>query len=250
MLRYVATSGGLYTYSVSDLGQGAATVAQSASSVALQRLGFTVTDQEGNPQDDGITDTSTPTAVLTFSEPVFGQASDLAVTNSSSQTITPGSVSGWGTDALTLTFSSSLPDDQYTITLGSGVTDDWGHRLSGSDGTAQFQVDTVDPEVVSLIRTSPTTFAVQFNKNVSVSADAMSLYNQTTQTYVTGMTLTYNSQTYTATWTLPGAMGGGVYVITLSAGKVSDAGGHRPRWRHELAEDLGRPQRRRRGQRR
>jgi len=99
-----------------------------------------LTKDTGLDPTDRVTNDRTPVLSLTFTEPVYGQASEVTVTDPKGNSVTPDAISGWGTDTLTMTFSTPLTvDGQYTVSLRNAITDRAGNALNagGSGQTHQ-----------------------------------------------------------------------------------------------------------------
>jgi len=111
---------------------------------------WTVTDDTGVP-GDGITRDQTPVIVFDFAEDIFGQNTDVTVLNPNSFPIVPNAISGWGTDTLTLTFTSPLAvEGEYEVRLnGTGTIEDAaGNPLNdGADEVVHFRLDRTAPTV-------------------------------------------------------------------------------------------------------
>ncbi|MBN1590165.1 MAG: hypothetical protein JW888_11665 [Pirellulales bacterium] len=102
---------------------------------------------------DQITSDTTPELALTFSEPVYGQDSDVVVHDPNNNSVTPDSISGWETNTLAITFSTPLTvDGEYTVTLNgtSTIADAADNALNnGVDQTFTFTIETLPPPAPS-----------------------------------------------------------------------------------------------------
>ena len=108
--------------------------------------------------------------------------------------------------------------------------------IGGTPGAAPVDVA---PQVVSVIRDGGsirrpdlwTTFAVQFSSDVDVNAAALSLVNDSTggtPVNLSGISLSYDTSTSTATWDLSGldaALPAAFYTLTLNSNLISGSGG-------------------------
>ena len=117
--------------------------------------GYSLATDTGAGATDQITSDAAPQLTFTFSEPVTGTDAAVAVTNSSGASVAASSVSGWGTDTLTVSFDTTLPDDAYNVTLDhSLVTDLSSNPLSGNqtngDELEHFTIDTQAPAAPSV----------------------------------------------------------------------------------------------------
>ena len=141
-----------------------------------------------------------------FSEAISGSAGNVAVSGATHGAVTPATF-GWGTHTLTLSFTTPLVDDVYTVTLNGStpgyIADAAGNALhgnqSGGNNVRTFTIDTAAPVVSSV------------TPNLTMVADA----NVGTATF--SVTVVYNEpmdQTMAPTLTFtPGVAG----TLTLSA---------------------------------
>ncbi len=110
-----------------------------------------LTEDTGISAHDQITSDTTPELAFPFNEPVHGQDSDVTVLDPNSNPVTPDSITGWGTDVLTITFDTPLTvEGEYTITLNgsSTIIDAAGNSLNdGEDENVTFTIDTVGPAI-------------------------------------------------------------------------------------------------------
>ena len=113
--------------------------------------GWQLEEDTGAGPSDRLTNDTTPTLTFVFSEPVFGASSDVQVTDSNGDLVVPDSIAGWGTDTVTIAFTTSMSvDGQYTVTLKgtTTITDQAGNPLNnGSDEVLAFVLDTTSPSV-------------------------------------------------------------------------------------------------------
>ena len=101
----------------------------------------------GTDPTDGLTNDTTPELIFTFSEPVYGGAGHIGLRDPAGAVIIPDSISGWGTDTLTVTITTPLIlDGKYTITLDGTdcITDAVGNKLNKGkrDEVVCFTLDT------------------------------------------------------------------------------------------------------------
>ncbi|MCX7427752.1 MAG: Ig-like domain-containing protein [Planctomycetia bacterium] len=106
-------------------------------------------EDTGASVHDRVTNDTTPELVFRFAEAVYGENSDVVVLDPNGDPVTPDSVAGWGSNALTLTFATPLTvDGEYSVTLrgASTITDTAGNPLNdGVDEPVTFTLDTVAP---------------------------------------------------------------------------------------------------------
>ena len=115
---------------------------------------YSLSPDTGSSATDQVTNNTSPTLTFTFSEPVYGANTNVTVTNAALASITPTSITGWGTSTLSMTFTT-LPDSVYTVTLdGSSAARSRilaGNVINGNQGNGNhvvtFQVDTVAPAI-------------------------------------------------------------------------------------------------------
>ena len=97
---------------------------------------YSISPDTGVSNSDQITNNPTPVVTYVFSEPVYGAAANVTVAGAVHGAVTPNTIAGWGTNTLTLTFTTALLDDVYTVTLdgssGFPVTDNAHNHLSGN----------------------------------------------------------------------------------------------------------------------
>ena len=118
---------------------------------------YSLSPDTGSSSTDQITNNTSPTLTFTFSEPVYGTSANVTVTNAALASITPTSITGWGTTMLSVIFTV-LPDSVYTITLdGSSaapIKDLAGNVINGNQGNGNhvvtFQVDTAAPAILGI----------------------------------------------------------------------------------------------------
>jgi hypothetical protein len=182
-----------------------------------------LTDDTGPSAADKVTSDRTPALVFTFSEPVFGQADDIAVMDPYGAGVAPDSVTGWGTDTLAVALTTPLTlDGSYAVTLKGTATlrDHVGNPLNGgADEVVTFILDTTAPVVtVDGLTTTDTT------PELTGGVDDLSA----------AVRVTVNGRDYDATnngdgtWTLADdtispALEGGTYDVTVTA---TDAAGN------------------------
>ena len=160
---------------------------------------------------DQITSNTTPTLTYTFSEPISGSAGDVAVSGATHGAVTPDTIT-WGSNTLTLSFTTPLVDDVYTVTLNGStpgyIADAAGNALHGNQSGGNdagndvrtFTIDTAAPVVSSV------------TPNLTLVADA----NVGTATF--SVTVVYNepmNQTMAPTLTFTPAVAS---TLTLNAG--------------------------------
>jgi len=111
-------------------------------------LGWTLTEDTGASDTDRITKDAAPMLTFSFSEFVIGN-DDISIIGPDSGSIEADSIAGWGTDTLTVAFSTPLVlDGQYTVTLkgASTIRDTSGNPLNGgADEVVHFSLDTAGP---------------------------------------------------------------------------------------------------------
>jgi len=110
--------------------------------------GWSLTPDTGLHADDQVTRATSPTLSLPFSEPVFGSSSDVTVRDPSSNPITPTSITGWGTDTVTVVLENLSVDGAYTVELdGTGAIRDLDlNALNGGvSEELAFTLDTSSP---------------------------------------------------------------------------------------------------------
>ena len=109
---------------------------------------YTLSDDTGTPASVQATMDNTPVLNFLFNKPIYGTNAGVSVTNSSGGSVAPSAVAGWGINTLTVTFSTPLPNDVYTVTLSSSnIADLAGQPLSGNqpngDDIRTFTIDTI-----------------------------------------------------------------------------------------------------------
>jgi hypothetical protein len=107
-------------------------------------------EDTGTSGSDRITSDTTPTLVVTFTEPVFGNDDDVEVYGPQGDPIAPDRISGWGTDTLMIVFETALADGEYRVVLKgtSTIEDEAGNPLGGgADEEVCFTIDTQAPSV-------------------------------------------------------------------------------------------------------
>ena len=118
-------------------------------------VSYALSDDTGVSHSDQITSDTTPVLTFVFSEVTDGTNDAVRVTKPSGGEVVPDSISGWGTNTLTVSFTSPLPEDgQYSLTLSgsSTITDAAGQPLNGGvDEVRHFTLDTTAPVVVDAI---------------------------------------------------------------------------------------------------
>jgi methionine-rich copper-binding protein CopC len=157
----------------------------------------------GTTNADLLTGDTTPKVVFTFSEPVYGDGSSLTVYLHfdpdyplEGSTVTPASVTGWGTNQLTVAFDFTGKDAQdgyYTILLNDGVVDRAGKSIEVA--SARFQLD----------KTAPLVFINKLETDDQTPTLSGYIYDSTAQIKVRIGTQTYyatNNANEDSTWTL------------------------------------------------
>ena len=107
-------------------------------------------EDTGTSGSDRITSDTTPTLVVTFTEPVFGDNGDVEVYGPQGDQIAPDGISGWGKETLTIVFETALADGEYRVVLKgtSTIEDKAGNALGGgADEEVRFTIDTQAPAV-------------------------------------------------------------------------------------------------------
>ncbi|MBN2456378.1 MAG: Ig-like domain-containing protein [Sedimentisphaerales bacterium] len=75
-------------------------------------------------------------------------------------------------------------------------------------------------------RSTIKTISAEFNEDVTITSDALSIIGQTHGSIdLTSTVFDYNSVTFTATWSLPQSLPDDEYTATLDASKIADLGG-------------------------
>ncbi|MBN2293997.1 MAG: hypothetical protein JXM70_16340 [Pirellulales bacterium] len=109
-----------------------------------------VIEDTGKFSCDRITSDIMPEFTAAFSEVVHGQNSDVTVLDPNLTPIVPDSISGWGTHAINIAFTTPLSiDGQYTVIIDgtSSVIDTAGNPINGGvDKTLTFTLDTQAPD--------------------------------------------------------------------------------------------------------
>lgn len=117
-----------------------------------------------NSSSSDLTSDSTPVFILTFSEEVSGDDTDIVLVNSDGDTITADSIEWDGTTA-TVTFSTALEDGDYTLEFNSqNITNTTTSEalVTTTDEILAFTLDTNAPTVtVTNLRTSNTSPTLQ-----------------------------------------------------------------------------------------
>ncbi|HLA84673.1 MAG TPA: Ig-like domain-containing protein, partial [Thermoguttaceae bacterium] len=208
---------------------GASGVAALAGSAYLFAAAGPVIQDTGVSAADQITADATPAVAFAFREAIYGQDSDVTVLDPSASPITPDAITGWGTQILTITFSTPLVSDgQYTVQLSGTITDAADNAIgSGAGYTMTFTLDTTAPP-------SPTTVPRLLASSDSGISQHDKVTNDATPTlqgfgipyfrvYCDGVLASGNYESVTAT--LP-TQPDGVHAYTVTA--VDAAGNESP----------------------
>ena len=70
-----------------------------------------IASEPGPGANDCVTNDTTPQLALPSSEELYGLNSAVAALDANGDPVTPDSIAGWGTDTLTITFSTPLTVD-------------------------------------------------------------------------------------------------------------------------------------------
>jgi len=128
-----------------NVGTDATTDELIVDTVAPTVASYTLAADTGVSDTDQITSDDAPVLTFTFSEPVYGDAGDVEVLDPGAGAVTPDSIVGWGTDTLTVTFTTPLTVlGEYAVTLNGTATiaDDAGNPLNGgADEVVTFTAD-------------------------------------------------------------------------------------------------------------
>ncbi|MFC1783346.1 right-handed parallel beta-helix repeat-containing protein, partial [Planctomycetota bacterium] len=133
-----------------------------------------------------------------------------------------------------------FPAGEHRFTIYDSLRDQAGNRLDGDEDTFEggdyvriFQVDTAPPTVASteinngaIQRSTIYEISVTFDEDVTVTQDALTLYNDTTTASVNlaAALFSYDGGTFTATWDLSGViLEDGNHTATVVATEVTDS---------------------------
>lgn len=115
---------------------------------------WSLDEDTGADPNDALTNDTTPTFTFQFSEAVFGQESDIEILDPSSTPVAPDTISGFGTDRLTVSRTTPLSaGGEYTLTLkGTGTLKDAdGNPFNGgADQMLHFTLDVTAPAVTAV----------------------------------------------------------------------------------------------------
>jgi len=191
--------------------------------IAPTLANWALTDDTGASDTDKITKDATPTLAFAFSEVVTGGDNDISVTRPDSSPVAADSINGWGTDTVTVTFSTALTlDGQYTVTLKgtSTIRDAAGNPLNGgANEVLHFTLDTTRPQITAA-QLATTDRRPQLAGTVDASVAGLSALSVT----VDGSTYYWPDDINLAgtAWTLPDdritpALAAGNYDVTVTA---------------------------------
>jgi len=153
-------------------------------------VSYVLADDTGFSDSDRVTSDTTPQLTFTFSEPVSGDDADVTVLDPDTNPVVPDSIAGWGTDTLTVTFTTPLTvDGEYTITLDATatITDAAGNPLNaGVDEVVTFTVrhDMVPPTVTGLTPTPASYVDAAPGSVVATLSEGLDAATVTTGTFV------------------------------------------------------------------
>ncbi len=192
-----------------------------------------LTDDTGLNAEDRVTNDATPELTFTFTEAVYGEDSDVAVLDPNDAPVTPDSITGWGTDTLTLLFSTPLAvDGRYTATLDAeALTDGAGNSLNyGVDVSRSFSIDTAappDPDALDLQTDSDTGVSNSDNITSDTTPTFDVIASPYFRVYRDGVQISGDFETGSTYTVAPQADGTYVYTVTAvdGAGNESEPSG-------------------------
>lgn len=115
--------------------------------VAPVLVSWILGEDTGVSETDNVTKTVPLTLTLTFSEAVKGDDTAITIKAPNGSTLTPSSITGWGTSVLEVTLTSPSQQGEYSVVLsGSSIMDLVNNPLnSGSSQTLKVTLDTKAP---------------------------------------------------------------------------------------------------------